>query len=81
VAIRIEILSGGSIELLRTCINTGRVKRTIHEDVKMALSAFYYCFKREIEREREERFTPALDIECKKLLKLKLEERTHGKKR
>jgi hypothetical protein len=78
VPIRIECLPGGQIEIIRTSMDTGKVRRTSHADPKTALSVLYFLFKREVEREKRARFTPELDLECKKLLKLKLQERENA---
>jgi hypothetical protein len=75
MSLRVEVQPGGKLELLITRINNGRVRRVEYTDIPAFFRVFYYLIKIEIEREKAERFTSAIDIECRRLLKLKLKER------
>lgn len=78
--LRVEVHPGGAIELMRTRVNTGELQFLHFTDVQRFLRVFYFLLKREIHEESEARFTPALDLECRKLLRLKLKERENGQK-
>jgi hypothetical protein len=81
MALRVEVKPGGEIELFYNHGSNSKVRPVPYTDVKSFLRVFYYLLKKEIEQEKAERFTPALDLECKKLLKIKLTERENDQQR
>jgi hypothetical protein len=80
MTLRVEVQPGGTIELMRGRVNTGEIQFLYYTDIPEFLQAFYHLFKEEVQREADIRFTSELDIECQRLLKLKLEERTNAKR-
>ena len=73
---RITILPGGEIELHRPGAPRDGLKFMYFKtgEEKQFFTILYYLIKRELARAHREVFTPALDRECKRLLKLKLTE-------
>ncbi len=71
--LRIEVLEGAKIELLRVSPG-GKVRDSVHyDDVDAALAVIEMFLRAAYARALKERFVPKLDIECNRELKKHLE--------